>query len=323
MRYSSLTFPMLASICILFAGCDGKPAEDAKDGGDSTAATTGPQEVRIVKGENGPAYPDAKLTVISPAPNAVVTGDSMMVRVDLKGVDLASPTAGEQSKGIAYSKDGQHIHVIIDDKPYMAMYKQDSFMVGGLSEGVHTLRAFPSRSWHESIKTPGAFVVHTFYVKKKTGDPVVKDGEPLLTYSRPKGEYKAEESKQILLDFYLSNAELGAGKYKVVASIDGQAKDSITEWLPYMIEGLAAGEHTVKLELVGPNGQVVPGPYNTVERKIKVLAPGEAPAAPAAAAPAGTAPMQHDTGMKMTEGAKGHDTSAMKTTPGDTSAKAK
>jgi hypothetical protein len=296
---------MLASIGIVLAGCNSKPADETKGADSGATATTGPAEVRIIKGENGPAYPDAKLTVTSPAPNQVVTGDSMMVRVDLKGVDLASPTAGEQSKGIAYSKDGQHIHVIIDDKPYMAMYKQDSFMVGGLSEGVHTLRAFPSRSWHESIKTPGAFVAHTFYVKKKTGTPVLVDGQPLLTYSRPKGDYKAEDAKQILLDFYLSNAELGADKFKVIASIDGQVKDTITEWMPYLIEGLAAGEHTVKLELVGPDGKVVPGAFNTAERKIKVLAPGEAPAAAAA-------PMAHDSSMKMHDSSmKMHD-SAMK-----------
>jgi hypothetical protein len=214
------------------------------------------------------------------------------------------------------------------------MYKQDSFMVGGLTEGVHTLRAFPSRSWHESIKTPGAFVAETFYYKKKTGDPVLQEGAPFLTYSRPKGEYKDDESKQILLDFYLSNAELGAGKYKVVATIDGGTPDTLTDWIPYFIEGLTAGEHSVKLELVGPDGKVVPGPFNSVERKIKVLAPGEAPSAPAATA------MPHDTGMKMsgnamqgndssmmktTKGTKGSDTTAMKMkkTPGDTTKKSK
>lgn len=314
MRYNSLTMPILAAICVALAGCDGEPAEDTprSDSAGTAAGTTTPTEVRIVKGEHGPEFPNAKLSVLAPAPNAVVTTDSVMVKVDLQGVDLASPTAGEQSKGIAYSKDGQHIHVIIDDKPYMAMYKQDSFMVGGLGEGVHTLRAFPSRSWHESIKTPGAFVSHSFYVKKKGGDPVLQSGAPLLTYSRPKGDYKPEEAQRILLDFYLSNAELGADKYKVVASIDGQVKDTLTEWIPYYIEGLGAGEHTIKLELIGPDGKVVPGPFNTAERKIKVLGEGETSTAAA---------MPHDTGMKMTDGTKAHDTSAMKTTPGDTSAK--
>ncbi|HVZ42112.1 MAG TPA: hypothetical protein VHI13_22725 [Candidatus Kapabacteria bacterium] len=287
-----------ALACVLaaasFIGCGGnKPG--AGDEGDSTA--TMPKEVRIVKGENGAPFPDAKLQVLMPTPNQVVDKDCVMVKVQLTGVDLGTPTEGEQSKGINFSKDGQHIHVIVDDKPYMAMYKTDSFSVGKLSEGIHTLRAFPSRSWHESIKTPGAFVAESFYVKKKTGEPLLKEGAPLLTYSRPKGDYKGKDCDRILLDFYLSNAELGAGKYGVIASIDGQVKDTLREWVPYFIEGLPDGEHTVKLELIGPDGKPVPGAFNSAERKIKV-ARSEQPAPPMA--------MPHDTS------APHHDSSAPK-----------
>jgi hypothetical protein len=207
---------------------------------------------------------------LSPAANEVVKTDSVMVKVNLTGVDLEAPSEGEQSKGIAYSKMGQHIHVIIDDKPYMAMYKLDSFSVGALTPGVHTLRAFPSRSWHESIKTPGAFVKEVFYVKEKKGDAPMNIDGPMLTYSRPKGEYKGEEAKKVLLDFYLSNADLAKDKYKVIATIDGTTTDTLTEWVPYYIQGLSDGDHKVKLELIGPDGKVVPGAYNSVEHTFKL-----------------------------------------------------
>ena len=237
-----------------------------------TAAAVG--HVRIVKGEHGPAYPDAKLVITSPAADEVVAGDSVFVTADLQGMELASPTAGEQSKGINFSKEGQHVHIIIDNEPYKAMYATEKFNVGALSEGAHTLRAFPSRSWHESVKVPAAFVAHTFYVGKKIADSTLVAGAPLLTYSRPKGEYKGEDANRILLDFYITNAELGADKFKVRATIDGTLSDTITEWVPHFIEGLADGEHTIKLELLNPSGNVVPGAFNSTERTITVARGG-------------------------------------------------
>jgi hypothetical protein len=234
-----------------------------------TAAAAG--QLRIVPGEHGPEYSGAKLAIVSPAADEVVTADSVIVRATLEGMELASPTAGEQSKGINFSKEGQHVHIIIDNEPYKAMYATDSFSVGSLSEGAHTIRAFPSRSWHESVKAPGAFVAHTFYVGSKTGTPALAASQPLLTYSRPKGEYKGADANRILLDFYISNAELGADKHKVVASIDGAPVDTLTEWIPYFIEGLTSGEHTIKLELIGPDGAVVPGAFNATERTITVV----------------------------------------------------
>src|SRR5882724_11144906 len=47
--------------------------------------------------------------------------------------------------------------------------------------------------------------------------------KPLLTYSRPKGEYKGEDADPIMIDFWFSNAKLigEGGQYRVRYSIDG------------------------------------------------------------------------------------------------------
>jgi hypothetical protein len=293
MHMYRLILPAAALAALLLStGCQNKNAGEDQAAIDSVNATKG---VQIIKAEPGPDFPDAQLQVLSPRPDEIVfTNDSVYVKVAIKGFDLQSPTAGEQSKGVAFSKDGQHIHVIIDDKPYMAMYSPDSFSVGRLSYGVHSLRAFLSRSWHESIKKPAAFAAFNFYVHPTNGSRTIKPGEadtpvvataPLLTYSRPTGTYGGDDAKKILLDFFVANAELGPNKYRVAATIDGNYHDTLTEWVPYFITGLSDGEHTVHLELIGPDGKVVPGRYNITERKFTVDAN----------ASTGAAAMGHDT----------------------------
>lgn len=254
---------------LMYAGCS-DTHEGEQGGADSSATTMQTTVLKIVPGQNGPDFPDAKLTVITPASEEVIPTDSVTVKVKLDGVELQAPTAGEVDKGIAYSMEGQHIHVIIDDKPYMAMYTPDGFSVGTLTPGIHTLRAFPSRSWHESIKSRTAFVAHSFYVKERTGESVFDPIAPMLTYSRPKGEYKGKDARRVLLDFYVSNCALGPDKFKVVATIDRTFTDTLTQWIPYFIEGLASGEHTVRLQLIGADGKPVAGPFNLAEQKITV-----------------------------------------------------
>ena len=44
----------------------------------------------------------------------------------------------------------------------------------------------------------------------------------------------------------------------------------LARWMPYQMEGLPAGENTVKLELIDSSGTLIPGPYNSVTRKFTV-----------------------------------------------------
>jgi len=68
-----------------------------------------------------------------------------------------------------------------------------------------------------------------------------------------------------MLDFYLVNTELSPEGNKVRATING-TEFMLDRWMPYIMEGLPMGENTVKLELVDNNGNVLPGPFNSVER---------------------------------------------------------
>jgi outer membrane murein-binding lipoprotein Lpp len=97
--------------------------------------------------------------------------------------------------------------------------------------------------------------------------------KPLLTYSRPKGEYKGADTEAIMIDFWLSNAKLqgDGGDFRVRYTVDGGEAKYIDKWEPIWLKGWSGGKHTVKLELVGKDGSpVANGDYNSTSRDITV-----------------------------------------------------
>jgi hypothetical protein len=97
--------------------------------------------------------------------------------------------------------------------------------------------------------------------------------KPLLTYSRPKGDYKGADADAIMIDFWLTNAKLqgDGGNYRVRYSVNGGEPKFIDKWEPIWLAGWTAGKHTVKIELVDKDGNVVEnGGYNSTSRDINV-----------------------------------------------------
>ncbi len=98
--------------------------------------------------------------------------------------------------------------------------------------------------------------------------------KPLLTYSRPKGEYKGPDSDPIMIDFWLTNAKLkgDGGEYRVRYIIDDDEPRFIDKWEPVWLSGWLAGKHTVRLELLGPDQNPVKnGDYNVTTREITIV----------------------------------------------------
>jgi truncated hemoglobin YjbI len=180
--------------------------------------------------------------------------------------------------------DGQHLHIVIDNNPYESYYDLSEPFVSKalLSPGTHTIRAFPVGGpltdgvvAHEAIKDPNAFASVTFVVGKANGKFATKPGEPILTLSRPSGEYTGEEARRLLLDFWIKNAELGEGKYSVKYSIDKEKIRTLSSWEKSFISGLAVGDHTIDMWLVGPDGNEVAGAFtrSTQQFTLKEVAP--------------------------------------------------
>ena len=236
----------------------------------------------IVAGERRevPA-PTPRVRIVAPAANATVREDRVEVRLDV-----------QHWRDVANASDMRHVHLVLDNNPYVRVDDPTRPVpLEHLSPGTHVLRAFPGWETHETVKTAGAYASVVFHVGAPSRDLNFNPRAPLLTYSRPKGRVEGAGADHILLDFYLANVpgnQLGPRGYRVRPSIDGAAQAELTAWAPYYIDHLPDGEHTITLELLGPNGQPAPGPFNRGEQRITVSRTPSAPAAPAnapAAAP--------------------------------------
>ncbi len=263
-----------------------------------------PQKVKdlmATRGEQDEATPSLK--IIEPKSGASITSSTVKIKLDISG-DLKGykPTMDETTH------TGNHIHVILDNQPYEAYYDLgQEFELRNVSDGEHTLRVFPSRPWHESYKNEGAFQMVKFSVKSGGADtakpamtnsgqamsnantnpaptPEGKDmkestagavdpKKPLLTYSRPKGEYKGADADAIMIDFWIENAKLkdDGGNYRVRYSVDGGEAKYIDKWTPIWLSGWTAGKHSIKIELVDVDGSFIEnGGYNSTTREITV-----------------------------------------------------
>ncbi len=236
----------------------------------------------IVAGERRevPA-PTPRVQISAPTNNATIREDRVEVRLNV-----------QNWRDVANASDMRHVHLVLDNDPYIRVDDPSRPVpLEHLAQGTHVLRAFPGWETHETVKTAGAYAMVVFHVGAASRDLRFNPRAPMLTYSRPKGRVDGPGADHILLDFYLANVpanQVGPRAYRVRPSIDGAAQAELTAWVPYYIDHLPDGEHAITLELLGPNGQPAPGPFNRGEQRITVSrAPAPAtPNTPAATAPA-------------------------------------
>lgn len=255
---------ILLSTVGLLAACGGNAAKDEKKTEPEAPAAPA---ITLSKVVDSPDFPNAKLVLESPANGERLDTGNIAFDFTIEGnYEIGAQTLDAEVKGCANSAKGQHIHLILNNKPYTAHYGED-FNRKIMYPGHYVALSFISRSYHESIKTPDAYVVSQFSVGVEHEEKDLS-GEHLF-YSRPKGTYKGADTKNIMLDFYLVNTEISAEGNKVKATIN-ETEFIIDEWVPYFIEGLPMGENTIKLELIDAQGNPIPGPFNTVTRTIKL-----------------------------------------------------
>lgn len=266
------------------------------------------KDMMAARGAQDSAAPEVAIT--APVDGATVESSTVRVQLavggDLKGYRPGMDPETKMGNHIHVILDNQAYEAYYNI--------EQEFELRNVPDGEHTLRVFASRPWHESYKNEGAFDVVKFTVKNGGANldlpattnsgqqmsnsnanantnaapkptPEGKDmpastggaidvKKPLLTYSRPKGEYKAADADPIMIDFWLANAKLvgDGGEYRVRYSVNGGEPKMIEKWAPLWLSGWTAGKHTIKLELVDKDGNVVDnGGYNSTSREITVV----------------------------------------------------
>ena len=219
-------------------------------------------------------YPDAILDMTAPAEGATVEGNTVTFEYEVTNYELGVQTADADQKNLANSANGQHIHLILNNNPYYAIY-EPSFQQE-LEDGHYVALSFLSRSYHQSVKQPEAFKVSQFTVGDAEAEQVDLS-QPMLFYSRPKGTYTGEGTETVLFDFYLVNTEIGPDGNKVRVTVNGNEEFTVDEWQPYVLEGLPMGENTVQIELIDSEGNLVDSPFNS-ETRTFTLETGDQPA---------------------------------------------
>ncbi len=255
----------------------------------ATAALSGAEvegeragSVRVVTVDPTPEPNEVGTHIVFPKEGEVKDSNPLTLQFRLNGYPLGFYSEFPRTREIRNSKEGQALHILIDDRPYLEVneaiddvgdseditYDQTitSRVPFNLSPGVHVLRVYPVRSFGESLKGDGCFAASYFYMGKEKGS--VDLSKPFLTYNQPVGSF--ELGKPVLLDFYISNCQLSKDGYKVRLTIDGSDKRLLTQWVPYYIYGLKHGTHIIQLDLLDQSGNILAPLFKDTERTITV-----------------------------------------------------
>ena len=109
----------------------------------------------------------------------------------------------------------------------------------------------------------------------KPDDPKLKvdPSKPLLIFNLPNGK-TFREGEEVVIDFSLANAKLegDGGEYRIRYIVDDDDMKWIDRWEEIVLTGWIAGKHTIRLELIGPDGWPYRnGNYNIVTREITIV----------------------------------------------------
>lgn len=245
-KLMKITYTILLAACLAFVACKNETEETTQQ--QTTQEQTVP-DVALTAYDASVEFPDAKL-------NSFTYADGKFTyKYDSKTYELGQQTADAGSKMCANSGEGQHIHFIVNNEPYKAFYTAE--FENKMEDGEYNLLSFLSRSYHESIKNGTAYLAKkvTFKGGKLTNSEDIK--EPMLFYSRPKGTYTGDDTKKVMLDFFIVNTELSEKGNQVKVTVNGEEFATVSEWKPYFLENLPMGTNTVTLELIDAEGKTI------------------------------------------------------------------
>ncbi len=239
------------------------------------------EEPEVEETTDSKIQPSKVTMALTPISNQMMFDDAKLLMMDYEGSTFKFKYSGETyrlgdqtedkvAEICANSGKGNHIHLIVDNGPYSAIYEPN--FQKEIPDGEHEVVAFLGRSYHMSIKQPEAVQALKATFEGGMMKSRKKITEPRLIYSRPKGTYAGDDAKNILVDFYALNAEIGTekGQYTVQAQINEKTM-TMREWKPFILTGLPMGEHTLTLTLLDSEGKKADIPFNPVSRTFTLM----------------------------------------------------
>lgn len=253
------------------ASCQENPDMKEEPLAERTDSTT-ISPILISSFSESPTFPNATLKMGKVSSEVVGDSVKLSFNFDVANYELKNQTDDAVGKQCSNSDKGQHIHFIMDNKSYVALY-EPKHEITLAKNTEHYLLCFLSRSYHESLKNKEASVLYHFKIDEK-GKLVKLDNPtaPMIFYSRPKGDYIGKDATNVLLDFYVWNASLGAN-YTVSAAFKNDRQDTtvvLNEWKAYQLSQLKKGINKITLTLMDKNGKKVESPQAEVTREFQL-----------------------------------------------------
>ena len=157
--------------------------------------------------------------------------------------------------------------------PVIMLIALVSFACSGNNENAHTTATTfvpppPRQMLHVETRTANQ-------VPAQPDDPKlqVDPAKPLLIFNFPNGK-TFHEGEEVVIDFSLANAKLkgDGGDYRVRYIVDDEEMQWIDRWEQIVLTGWTLGKHTIRIELVGPDGWPYRnGDYNVASREITIV----------------------------------------------------
>lgn len=90
--------------------------------------------------------------------------------------------------------------------------------------------------------------------------------KPLLVFNLPNGK-SVREGEEVVIDFSLANVKLRGegGEYRVRYMVDDDDMQWLERWEQVVLTGWLPGTHTIRVELIGPDGW----PYRNGDRNVE------------------------------------------------------
>ena len=157
--------------------------------------------------------------------------------------------------------------------PIVTLIALVSFACAGNSDNAHTTATTYVPAPPRQVLRVGTRAANPGPAQPDDPKLTVDRTKPLLVFNLPNGK-TFHEGEPVVIDFSLANAKLkgDGGEYRVRYIVDDEEMQWIDAHQQIVLTGWTPGKHTIRIELVGPDGWPYRnGDYNIVTRELTVV----------------------------------------------------